>query len=1004
MGTQQKKKKRTDDLRATTTEIKRKQDLDINQLALQPTFELGYSPIGIGTIDFVNVSTSIGPSQGGGGSSGNPPAQVTGLTVTPQGGSNTQLNLAWTAITASDFNFYTVYSSTTSGFSVGPTTQIAQPTTNSYNNTGLSPGSTYYYRVSVTNDADLEGAPSSQVTGTTTAPADTTPPGQVTGLTTNVMSDDQINLTWTASSASDLNHYDVHRATTSGFTPNTGNRIIQPTTNSFNNTGLEPSTTYYYKVAAVDNAGNIGTYSSQASGTTSGGDTTPPAQTTGLAASVISDTQINLSWTASTATDLNHYDVYRSTTSGFTPGTGNRIAQPTTNSYNNTSGLSASTTYYYKVSAVDNAGNIGAASSQVSGTTMPGGGTGPSPKLLLHLDGNLTDSSGNSLTATLSAGGANNANGYQTPGKFGSSALRLNAPADDDPTFAKIDYINVADNTLLRMSSAFSVSFWVYPTDITAAGPARRKLGWKQDDASNKWEISFDPTNAIIYFCVQKAGVDYKRQITGLAANSWQHICAVFDGSTVEIYKNAVGGATTTGGTQYVSTTGASAMQFGVNPSSIKNTHYEGYIDEVQYFQAALTSTNVTDLMNTNDTGGGGPPPDTTPPGQTVGLTTDPVSSTKINLAWTASAASDLNHYDVHRSTTSGFTPASGNKIATPSTNSYSNTGLTANTTYYYKVAAVDDSANIGAYSAQVSGATPATTAVDTFGTTMLNPTKSGGRVWDSNWHTATSHSWTPSDQIPGNEDPQDDMADLICPDTCKAVVDGTANTMTCDTNTDKASFRYYVKDPGCTKSSSPWKWSPNVEMTIYYRAVSTMTGGTIHVHCRLMGPGEHWNAITDSNPNACPAAGHEYSFEIKDNGTIQLRKEEAHLETTPDGYAVSQISGTDDAPYNTWVGMKLVCQKQGSNMKVEGWRDMTDGASGGNWIKMIEILDDGTNWKLPSGAVSAFNALPTGSGNCVKISPIDRILDMPGSACGLRVDNTKVNFKKFSIREINSA
>jgi len=182
------------------------------------------------------------------------------------------------------------------------------------------------------------------------------------------------------------------------------------------------------------------------------------------------------------------------------------------------------------------------------------------------------------------------------------------------------------------------------------------------------------------------------------------------------------------------------------------------------------------------------------------------------------------------------------------------------------------------------------------------------------------------------------------------------------------------------------------------------MTGGTIHVHCRLMGPGEHWNAITDANPNACPAAGHEYSFEIKDNGTIQLRKEEAHLETTPDGYAVSQISDTDSAPYNQWIGMKLVCQKQGSNMKVEGWRDMSDGASGGNWIKMIEILDDGTNWKLPSGAVSAFNALPTGSGNCVKISPIDRILDMPGSACGLRVDNTKVNFKKFSIREINSA
>jgi hypothetical protein len=104
MGTQQKKKKRTEDTRATTAEIKRKQDLDINQLALQPTFELGYSPVGVGTIDFVNVSTSIGPAQGSTGA----PNQVTGLTVTPQGGSNTQLNLAWTAAGGTDFNYYNV--------------------------------------------------------------------------------------------------------------------------------------------------------------------------------------------------------------------------------------------------------------------------------------------------------------------------------------------------------------------------------------------------------------------------------------------------------------------------------------------------------------------------------------------------------------------------------------------------------------------------------------------------------------------------------------------------------------------------------------------------------------------------------------------------------------------------------------------------------------------------------------------------------------------------------
>jgi hypothetical protein len=167
VGSGQKKKKRTDDVRSTITDIQREQDLDVNKLALQPTFDLGYSPLGVNTIDFVNVSTSIAPAQT---SSGFPP-QVAGLTVTPHGGSNTQLDLTWTVYGGSDFNYYNVYRGPT-GFSPDVSNRIAQPTTNSYNNTGLASGTTYYYLVSTTNDAALEGLPSSQASGTTTG----TPP------------------------------------------------------------------------------------------------------------------------------------------------------------------------------------------------------------------------------------------------------------------------------------------------------------------------------------------------------------------------------------------------------------------------------------------------------------------------------------------------------------------------------------------------------------------------------------------------------------------------------------------------------------------------------------------------------------------------------------------------------------------------------------------------------------------------------------------------------------
>ena len=85
-----------------------------------------------------------------------------------------------------------------------------------------------------------------------------------------------------------------------------------PVSNSFSDTGLSPSTIYYYRVAAVDNAGNIGALSAERSGTTSAPpDTTPPAQVTGLAITVVSSNQLNLNWNINTEPDLARYYVYK---------------------------------------------------------------------------------------------------------------------------------------------------------------------------------------------------------------------------------------------------------------------------------------------------------------------------------------------------------------------------------------------------------------------------------------------------------------------------------------------------------------------------------------------------------------------------------------------------------------------------------------------------------------------------------------------------------------------
>ncbi|MFW5935924.1 MAG: S8 family serine peptidase, partial [Candidatus Hadarchaeota archaeon] len=89
-------------------------------------------------------------------------------------------------------------------------------------------------------------------------------------------------------------------------------------------------------------------------------DTTPPDKVTNLTATAVSSSQIDLSWDANSESDLDHYNIYRDDV---------KVAESNTNSYSDT-GLSASTTYTYEVSAVDTSGNEGNKSDPASATTF----------------------------------------------------------------------------------------------------------------------------------------------------------------------------------------------------------------------------------------------------------------------------------------------------------------------------------------------------------------------------------------------------------------------------------------------------------------------------------------------------------------------------------------------------------------------------------------------------------------------------------------------------------
>src|SRR6516165_5248510 len=93
---------------------------------------------------------------------------------------------------------------------------------------------------------------------------------------------------------------------------------------------------------------------------TVGTDTTPPTAPTNLKASVISPSQINLTWTASTDNvGVTNYKVFRNNV---------QVGQNLNPSFNNT-GLTANTTYTYYVIAYDAAGNASPKSTSVSATT-----------------------------------------------------------------------------------------------------------------------------------------------------------------------------------------------------------------------------------------------------------------------------------------------------------------------------------------------------------------------------------------------------------------------------------------------------------------------------------------------------------------------------------------------------------------------------------------------------------------------------------------------------------
>lgn len=201
----------------------------------------------------INVNGDAGPQ---------PPAAPTGLTATAGDG---QVSLSWTAPSdnGSPITGYSIYRGTSSnGQGASP---VGTTTATNTIDTGLTAGTTYYYKVSATN-AGGEGPSSGEANATVTGV-----PAAPTGLTATAGTG-EVGVSWTApaSNGHPITSYNVYRkagAGSYGLLTNLG-------ATSFTDVTVSNGTTYFYKVSAVNSAGE-GTQSAEASATPTAPSNTP---------------------------------------------------------------------------------------------------------------------------------------------------------------------------------------------------------------------------------------------------------------------------------------------------------------------------------------------------------------------------------------------------------------------------------------------------------------------------------------------------------------------------------------------------------------------------------------------------------------------------------------------------------------------------------------------------------------------------------------------------------
>jgi hypothetical protein len=242
-------------------------------------------------------------------------------------------------------------------------------------------------------------------------------------------------------------------------------------------------------------------------------------------------------------------------------------------------GLSPSTSYSYRVRAVDASGNLSGYSTVVSVTT--GAGTPPPAGLVAGYSfdtgsgSSLSDLSGNGNTGTIS--GAS-----WVAGKYGG-ALSFNGSTSR---------VSVPSSPSLNLTTAMTLAAWIQPT-VNQSG--WRTILQKETDA-----YALNASNSTGPLRPSGGGTfggafQWVSGPTANPVNVWTHVALTYDGTTLRLYVN---------GTQVASTAATGVIETTTSPLWIGGNnpygeYFQGLIDEARVYNRALTPTEIQTTMNT---------------------------------------------------------------------------------------------------------------------------------------------------------------------------------------------------------------------------------------------------------------------------------------------------------------------------------------------------------------------------------------------------------------------